>query len=76
MKTLQKMNAVEWSQKVKQTRYYGSTYIPIESRIGLTDGNIRYSWRYYGRSALGGGHKHKAYAHYIDSGKPVPTRDI
>lgn len=70
------MNAAQWRRRVSQTRNYGSCYIPVASRAGLVVGNVRYSYRYYGRSAQGGGHKHKAYAHRVSDGSIVKTRDL
>jgi hypothetical protein len=67
------MTEAQWISKVLQTRYHGSVYIPVASRDGLTVGDVRYSWTYYGRSGQGGGHKHKAYAHDA-AGRPVPSK--
>jgi hypothetical protein len=76
MKTLAPMNAAEWRQKVRQTRAHGACYIPAASRDGLTENGIRYSWQYYGRSAQGGGHKHKAYAHDAETGATIRSKDL
>lgn len=67
------MTEAQWIGKVLQTREYGSTYIPVASRGGLTVDGVQYSWTYYGRSQWGGGHTHKAYAHDA-AGRPVAAK--
>lgn len=62
-----------WAARVRQSRRYGSTYIPVASRGGLTVGEIAFTWTFYGRSQQGGGHKHKAYARYSITGLKVPS---
>ncbi len=69
------MTEAQWIRKVRQTRSYGSCYIPVASRDGMAVQGITYTWTPYGRSALAGGHKHKAYAHDSE-GKPVPSKDL
>lgn len=69
------MNEKEWIFLVRKTRRYGSCYIPVDSREWLTAQGVRYTWRPFGRSAQGGGHKHKAYA--LDMlGAPIPSKDL
>lgn len=63
------------SSYVLQTRRYGSCYVKVGDRpnFGTVEG-ITYSYASWGRSLQSGGHKYKAYAHYADTGKPVPTK--
>ena len=65
-----------WKRMVLNSRLYKSVYIHAACRGGLTVGNIRYSWRSYGRSVSVGGHQHKAYANYVDTGKPVSKYEL
>ena len=69
------MGLAEWIGRVNQTRAYGITYIPVASRGGLVVFNaVEFGWSWYGRSQQGGGHKHKAWARWVEAGKPVPSR--
>ena len=62
---------------VLTTRRYGSTYIHSAMRhIDVDTPEITFSWRSYGRSLSAGGNKYKAYAHYVTTGKPVPTKTL
>ena len=49
---------------VVKTKIYGSCYIPVWNRDPVVDPKtgVKYYWKQYGRSFLGGGHKYKAYA--------------
>ena len=73
MKTPTQMTPAEWSGTVQQSRMYGSCYIRVADRGGLTARGVSFSWCYYGRSYQGGGHKMKAYAH-DQAGKIVRTK--
>ena len=68
-------NESQWIRLVKQTRAHGSCYVPVDSRDGMEIGGRVYGWKYYGRSGIGGGHKHKAYCHDSE-GRPVPTKGL
>lgn len=63
-----------------QTRSYGYCYVPAAIRQstfgwkGETYKNIKLTYRGYGRSLQGGGHKYKVHARYIDTDSPVPTK--
>jgi hypothetical protein len=70
------MNAKYWISLVTQTRNHGSCYVKVAHQDGETIGNVVFSWRFYGRSQQGGGHKHKAYAHRLSDGSIVRTRDL
>lgn len=71
-----------WALLVKQTRSFGSTYVHAAARQsvmgwqGVTIDGIKYTYRSYGRSMQAGGHKYKVHAHYTETGKPVPTKDL
>ena len=70
---------------VTATRRGGSTYIhawvrdnarfAFDVAPATCDGrDVRLSYCSYGRSWQGGGHKSKAHAVYVDTGKPVPSK--
>ncbi len=69
------LTEAQWIGKVLQTRTHGSCYIPVASRHGMVIEGIMYAWRPYGRSAEGGGNKHKAYAH-DSSGNSVLSKNL
>ena len=62
---------------VKQSRHFGSTYVHVRNRdstYGIQDGReVIIFATSYGRSLAFGGHKYKAYANYLDTGKSVPS---
>ena len=66
--------------RVIQTRSHGSTYIPVGQQdppqCEINGRPVELDWEYYGRSALSGGHRMKAYARWCDDGTPVPSRLI
>lgn len=65
-----------WIASVMATRTWGHTYIHAARRdhARFLHQDIAFTWRSWGRSLLGGGHKYKAHARYISTGKPVPTK--
>jgi len=65
-----------YSRLVKQTRQYGSCYVHSGMRVNLKIDGISFCVTGYGRSLQGGGHKYKVYAYSIETGRPVPTKDL
>jgi hypothetical protein len=71
---------------VFDTRRHGQTYVHSQIRdhcpgwsgiAGMLDGKaVKVTWTSYGRSLSAGGHKYKAHCRYVDTGKPVLTRDL
>jgi hypothetical protein len=63
---------------VEQNRMYGNVYVKVADRddtYGTIAGrDVVLSCRGYGRSLQGGGHQYKAYANFMDTGKPVPSK--
>lgn len=69
-----------WLGRVLDTRTYGVTYVHTSMRNNYAYAcvhvfkDITFTYRGYGKSLIGGGHKYKAYAHR--GSKPVPTKEI
>lgn len=76
-------NNIPLLRYVLETRKFGHTYIHAEPRraypLGvetwLGDREIRITWSGWGRSLqTKRGHKYKAHANFVDTGKPVPSK--
>ncbi len=71
---------------VIDTRKFGHTYIHAYIRnafpgydgiVGkLGDREVKLTYEGYGRSLQAGGHKYKAHCRFVDTGKPVPSKDL
>jgi hypothetical protein len=63
-----------------QTRRFGHCYVPADIRNnvwgwrGVTHGDIKLSFRGFGRSLQSGGHKYKVHARYVANDMPVPSK--
>lgn len=88
-KTEAEINAAllrELVRNAEQTRDYGHTYVKANVRekvIGhdgfvakLGDREVKLTYEGYGRSLQAGGHKYKAHCRFVDTGKPVPSKDL